>query len=276
MVNAKALLSSLEGEPEEELFKKTRPLLLSSLQGVINLYVKYAVGRSSGTAEFAKRALIARSINDLIAGYHLLERGFIPQAYSAIRPILESLDLILLFERDPAKADIWAEGGDEAFNKLRPSAVRKLLGKESHDVLYSHFCDRSHPSFRSIQTMSAMRRGQADIDVAKRKLTVSISVWLGGTKFDNEIVSGLGFCFLLVMAILVRETAVLKGIKEEEFSQVALETLDNFKQFIDQAMAPSLKLRGLSDDDVENATSPLIIEMERLSSLILNDPAQHQ
>jgi len=189
-----------------------------------------------------------------------MERGFVLQAYSVLRPILESVDLVLLFERRTDLAEVWANGGEEALRTLKPWVVRRMLGKKSQDAIYSHFCERAHPSFISTQTLGGIAKGSATFD-ASHNLVVPMSIWLGRTKYQDDIVSGLGFCFILINTISGRITTSLK-VQEMDFNPVVKKTLGNFEQYLDEIVAPSLFEKGLSESGVVDALKPFKEDIE--------------
>ena len=95
--------------------------------------------------------LLARSLSDLLAGGHLASHYYLSQAYNALRPVLESCDLIDLFASEPGKAEQWATT-ENAHRDFRPADVRALLGKHRYDPMYGHVSEAgSHPRFLGAQ-----------------------------------------------------------------------------------------------------------------------------
>jgi hypothetical protein len=51
--------------------------------------------------------LLSRSVSDLLAGGHLAAHCYVAQAYSVLRPVLDSYHLIELFASDADEATSW-------------------------------------------------------------------------------------------------------------------------------------------------------------------------
>jgi hypothetical protein len=100
--------------------------------------------------------LLARSLSDLLAGGHLASHFYLPQAYSVLRPVIDSCDLIELFARSPEQAKRWITT-DKGHIEFAPAVVRKLLGRARLDPLHSYFSESgSHPRFRGAQLSGGM------------------------------------------------------------------------------------------------------------------------
>jgi hypothetical protein len=112
--------------------------------------------------KFAICHLLSRSLSDLLAGGHLAAHCYLPQAYSVLRPVIDSADLIKLFARDADAAERWTTT-ENAHVEFSPSAVRKLIGAEKRNPLHEHFSESgSHPRFAGAQISGAMRVASDD------------------------------------------------------------------------------------------------------------------
>jgi hypothetical protein len=101
--------------------------------------------------------LITRSLSDLLAGGHLAAHCYMPQAYSVLRPVLDSCDLIELFGQDPEQATLWTVT-EKAYTDFAPARVRKLIGRDKLDPVHSHFSESgSHPRFAGARLSGGMR-----------------------------------------------------------------------------------------------------------------------
>lgn len=193
--NIQGFINALEAPTHDdfELVSKTTSLFIDPFQAVVDVYVENIDGDSSQSAAFAKKFLITRSINDLLAGFHLMRQGYISQAYATLRPILESCDLFDLFEKEPNLAKIWATGSYKEQETLRPSKVRKSLGRPTYNEIYSHFCESgSHPSFASTRSMVAQKAN------TNKSTTPEVTMWIGGVIFEHAFVFQASFCFMLL------------------------------------------------------------------------------
>jgi hypothetical protein len=90
--------------------------------------------------DFPTQYLLARSLADLRAAMLLAASGFVVQSASVMRPVVEAINLVRLFERDSSYATAWLRGDKNP----SPPEVRKLLG-EGPDAVYGHLAKLSHP-----------------------------------------------------------------------------------------------------------------------------------
>ncbi len=225
----KNLIATLESEPDPlaDFVKPVKDIFIPNLEKTYELYERLSgMGKKEGLAIYSRNLVLARSINDLLAGLHLASHGYILQSYTVLRPILESVDMAKLFSKDPSMADIWVEGGEKARNELRPSAVRRKLGKESYDEMYGHFCNYgSHPSFDGSSGMSAMKVGE-------KKPTVT--VWIGGVHNSYakpRLFLLFGLIFLLQILVISEISKILFQVKEEDSAKDLYFCIDNFEKF---------------------------------------------
>jgi hypothetical protein len=73
------------------------------------------------------------------------------QAYNALRPIIESCDLIDLFANDPEQAKKWVTT-ERPHREFVPADVRELLGRDRYDPIYSFVSKAgAHPRFLGAQ-----------------------------------------------------------------------------------------------------------------------------
>lgn len=192
--------------------------------------VKYfedtASGSSRGKSNYAIRVLFARCINDLVSGFHLSTHGYVNQAHSVLRSILESQDKIELFSQDKSYAEIWIEGGKVARKKLSPSNVRKLLEREKGNIyskMYGLFCELGpHPTYKSTQVISYLKKKGGE----NEKIVIKI----GPTDLFRPILFIISFCFLLMMSISLSMSKYLgdKGNKDESLLFTQFEKLDSY------------------------------------------------
>jgi hypothetical protein len=122
----------------------------------ISNYIRNGNPQTTGAAEFAILHLVSRSLNDLGWGQYLASSGYPIQAYSMIRPVIESLNLVDLFVEEPEAAERWAEG---RWQEFMPAKVRERLGTD-RDPLYEVLSEHSHPRFAGLQLTAFLR--QAD------------------------------------------------------------------------------------------------------------------
>lgn len=201
---------------------------------LVDYYAGVSTGTTSGPANFAIRFLLARCINDLVTGYHLATHGYIIQFYSVMRGILESLDKVSLFSKEEKYGRLWVNEPDRARKELSPSKVRQLLGMNSYDKIYSHFCEMgSHPTFPSSRTMVYGKKQPGK--------NIKIIVRVGPTDLVYPILFSLGLSFLMMMFVSLSSTKHL-GRKipgqDGSFLKAQFIEMDNF---IRNCMASALK-----------------------------------
>lgn len=233
-LDAENLLDLLETPTNDqyELVSETRKIFLPAFEAVSNLYIDVATGKTSGTESFAIRALLTRSFNDLIVSFHLFRQGYELQGNAVARTILESLDLIELFFRQPEYAAIFAEGGPKAWSTLRPKAVRKLLNKESADEvfsqIYSHLSEMGgHPSFEGLRRTTYKKTDGGPVTLT-----------LGAQRFEHSFVFGFGFCFLLLGTVFAKVAGLTATLPnnfeyESEVKRVSDIVINAFLHFLD-------------------------------------------
>src|SRR5438105_4341189 len=90
----------------------------------IEQYLIDGAAQLEGAAQIATTHLMCRSLADLRGGQYLASSGFPIQMYSLVRPVIESINLIELFAREPGRATEWAAGNHQEF---MPAKVRKRL-----------------------------------------------------------------------------------------------------------------------------------------------------
>jgi hypothetical protein len=125
----------------------------------LSLFVEGAARRPDvpGEQAFGIFHLLTRGLSDLVAGGHLLSHCYVVQAYSVMRPALDSCDLIELFACDPSEAELWVNT-DKAHIDFAPAKVRKRLGQPMHDPVHGHFSESgSHPRFAGARLSGSMK-----------------------------------------------------------------------------------------------------------------------
>lgn len=174
------------------LFTLTSPL------GLLWFVLKPAItGKAlSGAKEFTKRTLLARCITDLITGIFLAKHHHFVQSLTVARPIIESLNLVELTEKDPVYVDHWIKS---EWQKITPSRVRKKLDLEE-DEFYSYLSNvASHP-------MWGMTHGMVALSKEENKKTVHISI--GPFTDDPLSINQLIFTFGCLLILLADITSI--------------------------------------------------------------------
>lgn len=115
--------------------------------------------RGDGHHAFALFHLAGRSITDLIGAGHLASHSYVQQAYTLLRPVGESCDLMELFAQEPAEASRWIESRRPGID-FRPKAVRERIGEpEAATEMYGHLSEMGpHPRFAGSRVAGVMQQ----------------------------------------------------------------------------------------------------------------------
>lgn len=122
--------------------------LQSLFEGASEPAAQLLVGerKAPGRQGFAMNQLVVRAFSDVIVSFHLALHGFVNSAYNEVRIAYEACDLIKLFAKSDSEAKLWIES-DRPWSDFSPSVVRRKLGEEGVDEIYSHLCGMAHPRF---------------------------------------------------------------------------------------------------------------------------------
>lgn len=156
-IDARRLLAELDVPHGEGRRQQIVDAFADGLNPLLQLLAQ-AGGPSKGGGEmaFAVNHLLARSISDLLAGVHLGAHIYLQQAYSVMRPVFESIDLINLFAEKPELAERWVNA-EEPGKEFSPRQVRGLLGRKEPEEVYGHFSEVGpHPRFAGAQLTGGM------------------------------------------------------------------------------------------------------------------------
>jgi hypothetical protein len=246
MIDIKSLMNTLESNPDNfsEVVKFAKKELIPCLQKISDVYIESTKGKKRGSSDYATNMLIAKAINDLICGIHLANHGYISQSYAVLRPILETVDLLSLFDSQPQCADKWANGGIEAWKELSPTKVRELLGDAMFDPVYSHFCEAgAHSTFRSGTSMTAMK-----LNGNQR----SVTVWIGGAHnefIEPQTIFLYGFIFLLIFKVYSKALGLLHKQQGKDLLNTFPELISHFENFINFSKDRLIK-RGVDTSEL--------------------------
>jgi hypothetical protein len=150
----------------------------------VEQFLVEGAGRGQGAAQAATFHLLARSLADLRCGQFLVGEGFVLQMASVVRPALEALNLIDLFERDPGAATRWSEGED--YREFMPGRVREVLGLEGDEV-YSWLSEASHPRFAGFQMTAYQMIPQGDAEQDNPEVP-RLHLFIGGLPLELPLV----------------------------------------------------------------------------------------
>ncbi len=138
---------------EDDNSAESQRLLIEELQKVTDFFCDICDNTLRGPATFGQISLLGLCVTELMVGLHLARHYYTNQAYSHIRTVIEHVDKIELFRREPKWADLWCSGDDVAISKeLSPMKVRMKLGRHKYDAVYGFFSGLGpHGSFQAAQ-----------------------------------------------------------------------------------------------------------------------------
>lgn len=125
------------------------------LSSLLNAVMLAAVpSRRDSWQESGLEMLFGRMIADLQAVGYLVNKGYFPQAYSAVRMTFECCDLADLFWIEPQAAEQWF-GTTKAYRDFGRRSVRDRIRSagmriEDDAMIYGVLCERSHPRWRGL------------------------------------------------------------------------------------------------------------------------------
>ncbi len=225
------------------LYKKSRELFEKHLQIIMDLYQDISGHSLNGVSTFCKLNLLGVCIDELLVAFHLAQRSYAGQAFSHIRTIQESLDLIELFNKEPKLADLWTSDkpSKEIWEKLRPSKVRNMLGKdEIFRKIYSLLSGvGTHPSFEMLRTRCRMVAGLSP------KGNRHFSISAGGKPKSREALFAhvfVHFSMAMILAQLIH--AFGEFLNESEAVEVLENMSTDFGNFYSDFFVKPLKDAG--------------------------------
>lgn len=175
-------------------------------------------GTMSGHHSFGIVQNLTRATSDVVAAFHLFVHGYLNQAYGVLRSAFEACDLVELFAEKPEEATLWIDG-DKTHREFRPSTVRRKLGKQATDDVYSHLCEMgAHPRFPGARLMGKIA---VPVDPGDGRPVTHIRIGPGDLD-GPEMMLGMGFVLQAIVLVGIRCSAlhgVHSGISERALVQ---------------------------------------------------------
>ena len=187
--DSQSLINILENRTQEktEILNSTRIIFKKRLQNYLDFLYDASKKTNEGPKNVAIIGLFYLCVDELLVAFHLSQLSFINQAYTHIRSIWEHLDKIELFSTQPEFLELWFSEDPKEIKKVLkaflPASVRESLGKERYDPVYSFFSELGpHGTFKSIQSRSAIKKSDSDLDKK------TIKFWIGGVPFEHNVI----------------------------------------------------------------------------------------
>jgi hypothetical protein len=202
------LLGVLESptQIQHSIVPAARETFVQLLQHILDVLFDVSQHSHKGVAKFAKIGLFFWIVDELLVAFHLSQRAFTNQSYTHVRTVLEILDKIELFDKQPEWAELWVKGEEkDLLRELSPSAVRKKLGEPKHDPIYSFFSQLGpHGTFVGLQARGYRYRQPPD-ESAKH-----FRIWVGGSPMVHHIVWTNSYCVHMALATLMKSIKVFE------------------------------------------------------------------
>ena len=258
---AKGLILGLERtlEEKEPIIEATKQIFEKQLQHLIDMLFDVIEAGLHGIPSFANVSLFLTSINELLCAFHLAQRNYASQAYTHIRSVLESINLIELICLEDKYAALWISNDERKKRReLSPAAVRKKLGQDKS--AYSLLSELgAHPTFGYVQTQSAQKR---KIVTDERP---QITFWMGGTKWVPHIIWANSACiFVLNIAIAHLGLSFPSRVHKEDYPTILETCMNEFKNYHDNHLIKWQKEHGIDTKEVESLVSTVFSDYQKL------------
>ena len=251
---ADSLIRILEAPPDHKLdipvAQATKEIFTNRLQNILDFLYDIRKTSMRGSANFAKLSLLYSCVDELLAAFHFAQRAFTTQAYLHIRTIFEFLDKVELFTKKPEWADIWA-GNDEKLKReeLTPSKVRKKIGKDQVDHIYSMFSELgAHGTFKSIQAKSAMLEKSSPSDA------ITLHFWIGGSPQVHHFIWTHTFLIYAQINVIIKiHRAFGDRLNDDEIIDMLAEVAKEYKEFCSKHFLTWADKNGLDTKEFKEA-----------------------
>lgn len=247
--DAVSLIRSLESKTtlDYPIVAAARPLFEKHFQSYLDLLWDVVQHRHRGVAAAVRTSMFCLSADELLAAFHLAQRGYASQAYTHLRIAMEAMNLIELFTRSPELADEWVGDAKAAWKKFSPAKVRRALAQGPQDQFYSFLSEYGvHVTWRTIQIRTAMVRP------AKSGGLPQVLLNIGGTPFVQNIVHSNILCFYLLSSLIVK-LPISFGESMEPIGgeRIVRESASEIMQFVLEHYIPWARQEGLNVDEME-------------------------
>lgn len=144
-------------------------VLLATHQSIADFLFDIAKQKASRISVIVL-TLLYGCMDELIVAHHLGRHFYFIQANAHLRTVLETIDRVELFIKEPSWIEVWA-GSDwrKIQLELGPGAVRKKLEKDAFDPLYGYLSNNgthvSYDIFRSRMFQSMDKENEARVFV---------------------------------------------------------------------------------------------------------------
>ena len=248
--DAVGLIGALESKTilQHPIVQGARPLFEKHLQTYLDLLWDVAQHTHSGPAAATRISMFALCADEMLAAFHLAQRGYASQAFAHQRTVLEALELIELFTQTPEAADEWVgTDQDAAWKKFRPSMVRRAHAQHPRDPFYSFLSAYgAHVTWRTVQIRTGVIKSPKD------QGNPEIILFVGGTRFVSNLVHANILCFYLLYSGIIKLVSALGDFIDPGLALAAMQEagMEILQFVLDQYVAWARK-QGLDVDEME-------------------------
>jgi hypothetical protein len=190
---------------------------VAALDPLLELFCS-ADSTASGETDFAVRQVIARAMSDTIASLHLITHGYLNQAYGTMRTAYEALDLVRLLAQDAEQAKLWVTT-DQGYRDFSPGTVRKRLGEDAFDPVYSQLSEFSHPRFAASRLASFGLRKEDSQDLT---VVVRVGPFLLDEAADHWLAASFMGPLIGTISVRLSQLAETGAVTEEAWEHAVL------------------------------------------------------
>jgi len=244
------LLKQLEKgpKPDDELAQDVHAVFNFTTQLLLDYLCDVTENRLTGGGQaLAQLGLFYSAIEEAYIALHLADHSFAPQSMSHTRHVLESADLITLFQKDPSYLNYWTSADYKERKKVSPARVREALGEKAFDPAYGMLSEiGSHSSFKYVQTKMQREVGPRERELPSKGEAMKVRINLGGTSDSFHTLQAYVACLGSILKILKRVVDVygphlLEGEVEKELTEV----MEKHRAFMEKHYFPILKKAGI-------------------------------
>jgi len=244
------LIQQLEQSPgpDNELAQDTHATFNSATQLLLDYLCDITENRLTGGGQtLAQLGLFYSAIEEAYIALHLADHSFAPQSMSHTRHVLESADLITLFQKDHSYLNYWTSADYKDQRKVSPARVREALGENAFDPAYGLLSEiGSHSSFKYVQTKMKREVKEGEKEMPGEGEVMNVRINLGGTSDSFHTLQAYVACVASVLKVLKRVVDVygqylLKSEVEKELTEV----VEKHKVFMEKHYFPILKKAGI-------------------------------
>lgn len=244
-------LQALETQPYDPhpVIEQAYQFALTHLQKMLDLLYDLAQIKGQDRIKVDSLALLFGCVDAILASVHLARHNYALQANIQLRSVLETLDMIDLFRMQPQWYDVWI-GDDEQkiWRELRPASVRKKLGRDSWDPIYSFLSEvGTHTTLKKVYSSSVDEIREVELP---KRIGITRQIYVGGQKLDHVLVyTGFSISFIISLMLVAITKFGEDTLDTKECEDYLSEAGESLAQFLEKQVLPFIEQSRLNTDD---------------------------